>query len=159
MDLDIIDDLVGGTTSRNNEPQPVSKSIRFANYAVDKLVYVVWILILIGIDEWFIPENTVSQENFSLFGGLNLFLFPILYYASMEAIFGQTLGKMVTKTKVVMHYGDDVTFGYAFLRSLVRLVPFYQFSVLLGGDGRGWHDAWTQTMVVQKNQPVQNDFV
>ena len=39
--------------------------------------------------------------------------------------------------------------GKIVLRSLSRLVPFEAFSCL--GD-RGWHDRWTQTFVVDKQE-------
>ena len=71
----------------------------------------------------------------------------LVYYTLFEKLFyGQTLGKLITKTKALRTDGEELTFRDALLRSLSRLVPFELFS----GFGVPWHDSWTNTMVVKK---------
>lgn len=83
-----------------------------------------------------------------------LFLFAfiasyILYYTLFEGAKGKTIGKMLTKTKVVQVDGLPLGYRKAFVRTLCRLVPFEFISVFFGG--LMWHDSWTYSMTVQDN--------
>ncbi|OYW69498.1 MAG: hypothetical protein B7Z21_01185 [Verrucomicrobiales bacterium 32-60-5] len=71
----------------------------------------------------------------------------LLYCTCFEGLFGRSVGKWITGTKVVMVSGAALSFPRASLRSLCRLVPFDPFS-FLGADAIGWHDKWTCTRVV-----------
>jgi uncharacterized RDD family membrane protein YckC len=77
--------------------------------------------------------------------GLGLFLF---YYVLLEGIFGRTLGKLITGTKVVGEDGGKASFGQVLGRTLCRFIPFELFSVL-GEEGRGWHDSIPKTLVIK----------
>lgn len=97
------------------------------------------------------PEGleTIDDESAS-----NTFTFYIMaigiivsYYTFMESLFGRTIGKLITGTKVATEQGTMPNTKTAFLRSLSRLVPFEAFS-FLGDEPRGWHDTWTDTWVV-----------
>jgi len=68
----------------------------------------------------------------------------IFYYFISEAIFSQTLGKMVTRSCVVAN-GVEFSGGRMFIRTLCRLIPFDKFSFLFGGN---WHDRASSTAVV-----------
>jgi uncharacterized RDD family membrane protein YckC len=71
------------------------------------------------------------------------------YYTFLEGSSkGKTIGKMITKTKVIREDGEPMTFGKAFLRTLCRLVPFEFISAFFAG-GQMWHDSWTGTRVVK----------
>ncbi|WP_395750009.1 RDD family protein [Prosthecobacter sp.] len=72
----------------------------------------------------------------------------IVYYTFFEGLFGRSLGKLITGTKVVTVSGEPLTFGNALMRSLSRIVPFEPFSFLGSGVDTGWHDSWTSTRVV-----------
>jgi len=70
----------------------------------------------------------------------------LVYYTLCEKLFrGQTLGKLLTKTRAIRTDGEELTFKDAILRSLCRLIPFEVFS----GFGVPWHDSLTNTMVVK----------
>ena len=58
------------------------------------------------------------------------FLIPLTYYFGMEAVFGKTVGKLITGTKVVSETGGRPSIGQFLGRSFVRLVPFEAFSFL-----------------------------
>lgn len=75
------------------------------------------------------------------------------YYPIFEGLFQGTLGKAITNTKVVNLEGGKPAFGYILLRSLVRMVPFEAFSYLFFGSypTKGWHDRWSQTLVVSRD--------
>lgn len=77
------------------------------------------------------------------------YIIALLFYIPQELSGGQTLGKMITKTKAVSEDGQPMSFGQVVGRSFCRLIPFDAFSYL-GGDGqpRGWHDRFSKTVVV-----------
>jgi uncharacterized RDD family membrane protein YckC len=81
----------------------------------------------------------------------------VLYYTCFEALFGCTLGKLVTGTRVVDERGGPITWGQAFGRSLCRYIPFEPFSVLGSEDDevRGWHDRIPRTFVVRRRGVVR----
>ena len=74
----------------------------------------------------------------------------LTYYTLMEGMFGVTLGKLITRTRVVNEQGAPPTWRQAALRTLTRMIPFEPFSLLFSDDGvaRGWHDRWPRTRVV-----------
>lgn len=75
------------------------------------------------------------------------------YYATFESLTGRTLGKLVTRTRVVSASGGPATLRQILGRSLARQIPFEAFSFLVG-SGRGlppvgWHDSLSGTRVVR----------
>lgn len=64
----------------------------------------------------------------------------------MEGLYGASIGKLATGTRVVNAQG-----GRPALRQIVaRWIPFEPFSVLFSNDRRGWHDSLAKTWVVRK---------
>lgn len=78
--------------------------------------------------------------------------FMLAYYILMEGLFGATLGKMLTGTRVVNAQGGKPSWGQIVGRSFARLIPFEPFSLLLSDDDvrRGWHDSLSKTWVVRR---------
>lgn len=79
-------------------------------------------------------------------------LWTLVFFAIMrgtlEAVTkGRTIGKFITNTKAVNQNGTEITARTAFLRALIRLVPFEIFSAL-GTPCFPWHDKWTNTYVI-----------
>jgi hypothetical protein len=68
----------------------------------------------------------------------------LLYCFFSEAIFNQTLGKMVTRSCVVSD-GAPLTIGRIFRRTMARLIPFDPIAFLFGAK---WHDSASATSVV-----------
>jgi len=71
-----------------------------------------------------------------------------LYYVPQELMFGRTLGKLVTGTKVVNEQGGKPSVGQVFGRTFSRFIPFEAFS-FFSADARGWHDSLPKTYVVK----------
>lgn len=124
---------------------------RFVNYLIDLIVFYVLMFIVgifIGIAA---VAGVASTESIAI--TILTYVFAIalflLYYTLLEGSKGKTLGKLVTKTKVVTEDGSPMTYSKAFLRSLSRLVPFEPLSVFFGL--KMWHDQWTNTMVIKDN--------
>jgi len=72
----------------------------------------------------------------------------LVYYVPLEALFGRTLGKLVTGTMVVNEAGGKPSFGQVLGRTLCRFIPFEAFS-FFAADARGWHDKIPRTYVVK----------
>jgi uncharacterized RDD family membrane protein YckC len=71
-----------------------------------------------------------------------------LYYIPLEALFGRTLGKWLTGTRVVDESGDQASLPKILGRTAARFIPFEVFS-FLGSSGIGWHDKYSGTRVVR----------
>ena len=120
---------------------------RVANFLID---YVALFIILIFVfSAVSITSPNILLEMQTGIGNFIGFLAYFLYYIISEwGLKGRTIGKYITKTKVVMtETGETPDFNTILRRSLSRLVPFEPFSFL--GSRDGWHDRWTGTSVVE----------
>jgi hypothetical protein len=106
---------------------------RFTHYLVDILF-----LLPIGVSLLYVGERNPIIAKI-LFNATYL-----LYCFLSEAIFGQTLGKMVTRSCVASN-GVYLSTGRVLLRTLSRLIPFDGISFLFGAK---WHDRVSATAVV-----------
>ena len=128
---------------------------RFANMLLDLIGVYIFTNIVGAV--LVIPLLLGYRPEFMSGGTLQIFLFVagtifpyLLYYTLFEKLTnGRTLGKLVTKTRAVRYDGGKLTFKNAFLRSLVRFVPFDALVLLF--NGAPWHDEWTNTRVVKIN--------
>jgi len=127
---------------------------RFVNYLIDWLgFYLVWRLLLIQL-----LAQLLFLINFPIEDRLALYAFSYLAVATVfglvvggveAATGGKTLGKLITGTRAVNDDGSRISAKTAFLRYLVRLVPFEAFSAL-GNPSYPWHDRWTKTLVIDE---------
>ena len=130
---------------------------RFANYAIDYVAQMlIGLAIGIVIGVIIAYNDPAALDTIENADGLSSkiwelllgYLLAIIYYFVLEATTGRTLGKLITKTKVVMRNGDEPSHGTIFKRTLCRLIPFEPFS-FFGGDEMGWHDSISNTRVVE----------
>jgi uncharacterized RDD family membrane protein YckC len=143
LDIDLLDDSISIV--------PAAQGKRFANYLIDTLVCVVFILLLSVLVVIVFPNIPIEDD---LLMNLSFYLLYVLYFTVLESSTkGKTPGKYITKTRVVNSDGTAPSFKTCLLRSLSRLVPFEAFS-FLGSTGIGWHDRWTETYVVDERQSV-----
>jgi len=135
---------------------PASMLQRLAHYLIDIVTATVLSFIIFWISRQF--QGLLSKIIFFI-GFFSLFF----YYLVCETTWQRTLGKLVTKTKVVDRQGNKPSFPKILGRSLARCIPFEAFSFLFGGYPIGWHDALSKTLVVPVNltpEDVQKmDFV
>jgi uncharacterized RDD family membrane protein YckC len=134
---------------------------RFLNFLIDRVavmgIFFVLAVVLGLLEGMGILRGGVAffEKMSSLEDILYTALASIVYYTCFEGLFGRSLGKLITGTKVVTVSGAALTFGDALLRSLSRVVPFDAFSFLGSGVDSGWHDRWTGTRVVDlRAKPV-----
>lgn len=127
------------------EKRPVdtlSSPLRLINYFVDLLV----VSLIIRLGYLFID---IEQPIISSLLTLIIFLG---YYTLFEFYFQRTIGKYLTSSLVVNEYGETPDFKAICLRTVIRIIPLTPYSFFWSNDGRFWHDKWTKTFVVSKNE-------
>ncbi|QIX60656.1 RDD family protein [Hymenobacter lutimineralis] len=128
-------------------PEIAGQGRRLANYLIDlACVFLLAaqfgiILVLVGKESW------LDDLDNPLLDRLVTVILLFFYYLFFEALFGRTVGKMVTGTTVVMEDGTRPPFSATLKRTLWRIVPFEPLSFL--GSAQGWHDTKSGTMVVR----------
>lgn len=138
----------------NTIPKEVlaNKSQRFINFCID---FIVRILIFLGIgfiigitDQLLMTDYVGSLESMTRLQEIFIELLLVsVYYLLMEILTARTIGKYITGTMVVDYYGNKASSQHIAMRTLCRFVPFDPLS-FLGEDGKGWHDKWSQTLVI-----------
>lgn len=128
------------------------KGRRLINFIIDTvmvcaLAFILLVILAILFPVWY--DTTTNEDNDSIpFLSLVYLITVILYYTVLEAgTKGYTLGKLISGSRVIGTDGKPVSWKSAFLRSLIRLIPF---EFLSGLQSRVLHDQWTNTSVVKK---------
>lgn len=124
---------------------------RFGNYIIDIIAF--WILIILLGVIYGVFLVATDSDDVTADGSADVLLYIIvygiyfLYFYGMEAAFQKTLGKMITKTKVVTMDGQKPTNTNILGRTACRFIPFDAFS-FLGSKAIGWHDSISKTYVI-----------
>lgn len=161
---DLLDEHLAHSSNDDLLLVEAAKNKRFLNLIIDTIAYYV-LAIVVGLFLG-ILEVGLGVSFFSATDNIFLdYLFGIVlitsYFTFLEYYFnGKSLGKMVTKTRALTVHGESLSVNDAMARSLSRLIPFEAFSFL--GDGRGWHDSISKTIVIddaKSNYSPKSDFV
>ena len=118
----------------------VGTKIRFLNFIID---FISW-LIMVEIFTFPLNANNGIQM---LLGYLILLGTFIGYYAIMEIKFQKTVGKFVTKTRVIKLNGQKPQNSDIISRTFCRLIPFDRISFVFFKNGI--HDILSKTKVVK----------
>jgi uncharacterized RDD family membrane protein YckC len=133
-----------------------SKGKRILNLLIDSVSYYVFAL-LVGLLLGFAGAgellSKISKSYDTLFG----YAIIAAYYLLFEGIFQKTIGKFITRTKVVMRKdGSKPDFKHICYRTFSRFIPFDALSFLFSSsenvEKSGWHDSLSGTIVVENNQ-------
>lgn len=100
--------------------------IRFISFLIDTIV----LGVLIGAIGSILGFSVVSRTAGWGFGLLSFIIF-LAYFTYMERSNGQTIGKMVTKIKVVREDGGKIDMNQAFTRNILRVIDGL-FAYLIG---------------------------
>jgi uncharacterized RDD family membrane protein YckC len=138
-DKQILDTPLEGHHETNLENYTASMGRRFANYLIDTVVIIVLAIIVAVFAGGY--DNPLLIDAYVI--GIQL-----IYFVVCESAFGQTLGKVITKTEVLTLDGARPPVLTIVGRTLCRYIPFEPFSLL--GGGPGWHDTISKTRVVDK---------
>ncbi len=125
----------------------VNKWFRLAHLIIDTIAWLALTFIFSLILDLFIRTKNIDIIN----GGLILCIFGsfIIYYVLMEFKFQRTLGKFLTKTKVVTQTGSKPSLNDIFIRTLCRFIPFDRTSFIVVKNG--FHDRLSKTTVIKEN--------
>ena len=121
---------------------------RIANLLLDYLFAWLFTVVCAFVVEWRWPGGAIRPGTGTPWSRrfFGMFIYTV-YYLVLEATFGWTLAKLITRTRVVDKEGRKPAFMTVLGRSLARSVPLEPFS-FLGKTGVGWHDRWSGTRVV-----------
>lgn len=130
------------------ESPDASKQKRLINLIIDSI----FISILSNITSAYVVldySNLLLSITLSMLVPICVYFF---YYFICELIFGQTLGKLITQTKVLGRDGRSVGTITVMLRTLIRMIPLEPFTFLV--SSAGLHDKWSKTIVVDISKSV-----
>lgn len=88
--------------------------------------------------------------------GLGYFLVWLIYFIVMEVTTGKTVGKYVVNTRVVNEAGENISWGQAIGRNLLRIIDGFFFylvgfvAILSSRDNRRLGDMAANTYVVSQ---------
>jgi uncharacterized RDD family membrane protein YckC len=101
--------------------------IRLVSLIIDNIIIGI-IIVVIGS---MIGFGMMAQEMVPWWIGLLYFVIYIGYFALLEGSRGQTIGKMITKIKVVGEDGKPIDMNQALIRNLLRIIDGL-FAYLIG---------------------------
>jgi len=123
----------------------VNSGIRFLNFLIDFIVIMILALIISFIIGLLVQPT--DPALIQIIGYVLILGTFFGYYAIMEIKFQKTLGKFITKTKVVKMDGEKPENGDIITRTFCRLIPFDQISFLFTKNG--FHDLLSKTKVIK----------
>jgi uncharacterized RDD family membrane protein YckC len=144
---------VGVRRNINDRSIRAGRLERLINCLIDSFALVAFFFLFAGIvsimQTIFSPSSlSVLEDENSFLSSLLAFVSIMFYYALFEYKTGQTLGKLITKTKVVTINGEDPNLLAILIRTLCRFIPFEEISFLISNNS-GWHDKLSNTKVVK----------
>ena len=117
----------------------LSKTVRLTNFVIDTVVYLVFMYSLL-----LLFRNIIDKENVKWIS----MVCYLLYYFMFEYFKGQTIGKIITRSKVVSEDGMQNRFFIQILgRTLMRFIPLDILSYLFTPNG--FHDRISKTITVK----------
>ncbi|RYY94423.1 MAG: RDD family protein [Chitinophagaceae bacterium] len=130
---------------------PANLAKRLVNYVTDIILGAIllnFILVLVA-QRYPAYVQALLTPPYDMVKTLTISLFLAIYLGLQEALLGgKTIGKYLTRTRAVRLDGSPISAETAFSRSIIRVVPFEQFSILI--MGRPWHDSWSKTIVIDE---------
>lgn len=128
----------------NFSDKKVGPLIRFLHNIVDTLaVFVVWLIYVFFLGAF---SNSVEEINEVVYKILLVVSF-FSYYIIMETVYQKTIGKFITKTKVVTLDGGVPKLVDIVRRTFCRLIPIDAISYLFTQDGL--HDKLSDTTLIR----------
>lgn len=132
--------------------------LRLANYVIDLFSFYALIIVAVllvaltarGTSLFRAIENMSDTTDFILIHVLYGF-----YMLVVEGLFkGKTLGKYITRTRVVRRHSAAFSWNDALKRGCMRMIPL---EYVTGCVGVPFHDDWTQTRVVMEHSQVRKN--
>ncbi|MBU2709297.1 RDD family protein [Zooshikella marina] len=129
---------------------------RFVNMIIDLIFLIITLFVVVIVILQFINVFGASHlEEYLLNEKVITLITFLVYFVPQEAIWGRTLGKLITQTKVVNRQGLKPNFFQVVIRTLCRLIPFDMLSFGSKNDRPvGWHDKIPRTYVIDVEKLV-----
>jgi uncharacterized RDD family membrane protein YckC len=125
------------------------KGLRLIDFLIDSGIFFILLILLV-----FAFKDIIAIENIKWISGVLYFL----YYFLFEYFSGQTIAKMITKSKVVSSTDRyNYYFIRIFIRSLTRLIPLDIISYIF--VSRGLHDWISKTSVIKVTDDLNRNIV
>ena len=143
---EIKSDLIIKIEKQNQfETEKVSILSRFIHLIVDSTAFIILTIILISVVGLFITPSSQTQMLILVY---LIFATAFLgYYIFMETKYQKTIGKFITKTKVVNKDGGKPELKDIVRRTFCRLIPFDRISFLFTPNG--FHDRISDTIIIK----------
>lgn len=93
-------------------------AIRFVSIVIDGII----LGLIFGILGSILGRGMMESGMIPWWWGLFYFIVYIGYYTYLEGSRGQTIGKMVTKIRVVREDGGEIDMNQAFTRNILRII-------------------------------------
>ncbi|NOZ47920.1 MAG: RDD family protein, partial [Chlorobi bacterium] len=129
-----------------------SRTKRLLNWIIDSLIIsIIWFLLFISASKIVIALGLLDLIEEGKTYDLNYTILPVLflYYLILEGSFKTTIGKLITRTKLVQVNGENIHFFNVLIRTICRLIPFDPLSYLKDNPV-GWHDSLSKTRLLNK---------
>lgn len=128
------------------EEVKVTPLTRFVHCLVDLFAFILLTIILsFAVGTIYNPETDFAVN---VAGYTTMLIAFLSYFIIFEYSYQKTLGKFITKTKVVTANGEIPTLGDIVRRTFCRLIPFDNVSFLFTKNG--FHDSLSNTTVVKE---------
>jgi uncharacterized RDD family membrane protein YckC len=140
------------TLTRYKEVNTVEGWARFGHFMLDRIFFYI-LTILLGLTAGTVMVlfgATAFLDSPGLDLIINLVNYFVLfpgYYLFFEYFMQSSPAKLILGRIVIDEYGEKPSFKQILARSYSRIVPFEAFSCFAG---LGWHDTWSDTMVIRK---------
>ena len=119
--------------------------LRLVNFLIDTIIYFVLLIIFVQVFRDFIDVKNVKWISA---------LFYFSYYFILEYFTGQTIAKILTKSKTISATENNEYFLIRIIiRTLVRFIPFDILSYIF--TSRGLHDIFSKTKVINTTSKDQ----
>jgi uncharacterized RDD family membrane protein YckC len=139
VQLDCVIIVNAKTTQKiNKRNKQMTRTLRLYNFLIDSGFYLLTIILLI-----LLLKNFYEKEFLKWI----MTAYYYIYYLTFEYLFGQTIGKMITKTKVISTDGSKASFWKILLRTFLRMIPIDCISYLISSNGM--HDNLSNTELVK----------
>ena len=126
----------------------IKVSTRFINFLIDMFAFTIIAIIVILILKNYLPSfKEYSVQN----NRLITFILYFSYYFIFELLTSTTIGKLITKTKVVdIKSLSRPSVIKILVRTLSRFIPLEGLSILLNDKKQIWHDQISGTTIIKK---------
>ncbi len=134
---------------------PASFMKRLANFLIDIIIFsfILSTIMILAKPVYPLYDKIMNQQPISLTEQLLMRFFYGLYLSIMEAALkGKSIGKYLTGTRAVTAAGLPIHSQTAFVRGLVRIIPFEEFSAITFNFSPPYpfHDRFSGSIVIDE---------